>query len=62
MCVEQKCNFNFQEYNLMVIFVDFYASFPWFWLFFFANRIRIRIIHADPGGQKDADPFKSYIL
>ena len=40
MCVKQKCNFNFQVYNIMVISVAFYASFLWFWLIFFYTRIR----------------------
>ena len=58
MCVKQKCNLYFQKYYILVIFVEFYASFPWF-LQFFATRIRIRIIDMDPGGQNDTDPAGS---
>ena len=28
MCVKQKCNIYSQKYYILVIFVDFYASFP----------------------------------
>ena len=34
MCVKQKCNFNVEKYDIMVIPVDSFASFPWFWLIF----------------------------
>ena len=27
MCMKQKCNFYFQQYDVRVTFVDFYASF-----------------------------------
>ena len=36
----KKCNFYVQKYDIMVIYVDSYASFLWF-LLIFATRIRI---------------------
>ena len=61
MCVKQKCNFYFQKYDIMVIFIDFCVIFPLFWMIYFATRIRIRIIdtNPDPGGQNDANPTGS---
>ena len=48
-------------YDILVILVDFCGNFPWFWLFF-ATRIRICFIEADPDpyladrNETDPDP------
>ena len=42
--VKQKCYFYFRKGDFLLIFVNFYASFPSFWQIF-ATRIRIRIIY-----------------
>ena len=52
MCVKHKCLFYFQKYDILLIFVDFYVSFPWFWLIF----LLIIDTDPDPGSQNDADP------
>ena len=58
MCFKQKSNLYFFKYDILLIFIDFYVSFPCFWQIF---ATRIRIIDTDPGGQMirirpDPDP------
>ena len=46
-CVKQNCNFYFQKYDILVIFVDFHVK-------FFAD-----FCYPDPGRQNDKDPTGS---
>ena len=42
-------------YDILMIFVEIFHDFGWF----FATRIRIRFIEADPADQNETDPYGS---
>ena len=55
-----KHKFNSFEkmYDILMIFVEIFHDFGWF----FATRIRIRFIEADPAYQNETDPKHCWFL